>query len=117
MQAQNLNTIRRQYYQQAYLCFRDIELIDKTRTFKYATMLNSHKDRHHMEAYFQIGGLIIEAADKGVGELAGCSLLCFDVKNPEAFHVSKLWLSLTEGDMLITLDAPFVLHCLKVMMI
>ena len=63
-----------------------------------------------MQAYFQIGGLVIVAADNGVGELAGCSLLGFDVKNPVAFPDSKLWLSLTEGDMLITLDAPFVLH-------
>ena len=37
-------------------------------------------------------------------------LLCFDVKNPVAFPDSKLWLSITPGDMLITLDAPFVLQ-------
>ena len=79
MQAQNINTIRKQYYQQAYLWFRDYYLIDKTRTFKYATMLKSKKIRHHLEAYFQIGGLITEAADNGVGEVAGCPLLCFDV--------------------------------------
>lgn len=68
------------------------------------------EDRHHLQACFQIGGLIIEAADNGVGELAGCPLLCFDVKNPVAFPDSKLWLSITPGDMLITLDAPFVPH-------
>ena len=45
-----------------------------------------------------------------MGELAGCPLLCFDVKNPVAFPDSKLWLSITPGDNLITLDAPFVLH-------
>ena len=37
-------------------------------------------------------------------------LLCFDVKNPVAFPDSKLWLSLTEGDMMLTLDAQFALH-------
>ena len=40
VQAQQQNTIRKAYYQQAYLWFRDIELFDKSRTFKYATMLN-----------------------------------------------------------------------------
>ena len=37
-------------------------------------------------------------------------MLCFDVKNLVAFQDSKLWLSLTKGDMLIRLAAPFVLH-------
>ena len=31
-------------------------------------------------------------------------------KNPVTFKDSKLWLSIRERDMLITLDAPFVLH-------
>ena len=79
-----------------YLWAAEIEHIEKCKTFKYANMLLSPKDRDHLEAYFQIGGLIIEAADNGVGELAGCPLLCFDVKNPEAFQDSELRLSLTE---------------------
>ena len=45
-----------------------------------------------------------------MGEEAGCPLLCFDVKNPVTFKDSNLWLSITEGDMLTTLDAPFVLN-------
>ena len=38
VQAQQQNIIRKEYYQQAYLWFRDMELIDERRTFKYATM-------------------------------------------------------------------------------
>ena len=109
MQARNINTVRKQYYKQAYLWFRDLQLIDKTRNFKYATMLKGKEIKQHLEAYFQIGGLIMEAADNGVGEVAA-GVLCFDVKNPVTFKDSKLWLSIREGDMLITLDAPFVLH-------
>lgn len=91
-----------------YIWSQEIEFIGDLITKFYTDTLATRKDKDILEAYFRLGGLIVQAADQ-VHQVPGSSVVCYDVLMPVGFEESPLWLSLTQGDLLITLDPPFVL--------
>lgn len=94
-----------------YLWAYEIDYIDRLKPKASCNQLASLLGQDHVEANFQIVGLIIEAADKGrQSQFPQCSsLTCFACSKPACFQDSPLWLTVCPGDEFITLDAPVVL--------
>ena len=86
----------------------EIDHIFKLKTYRFANLLASPKERDHMLALFQIGGIIIKEADKGVqpGGLSG-EFMCLDGKKPFWPASSALFMPNDIGSMFFTMDAPF----------
>ena len=85
----------------------EITKIYEMQTYRLAKLLQSHSDKENMQAYFQIAGLVIEAAEKGVTDPAEISVRCFEAIKEVTFQDSPLWLSTQVGNCYLTLDIPF----------
>ena len=85
----------------------EIAKIYEMQTYRLSKLLQSHSDKENMQAYFQIAGLVIEAAQKGVTDPCGLSVRCFEATTEVSFHDSPLWLSTKVGNCYLTLDTPF----------
>ena len=85
----------------------EISHIYDMQTYRLAKLLQSHNDKDNMQAYFQIAGLVIEAADKGVTDPAGITVRCFEATKEVTFVDSAIWLCTKVGNCYLTLDAPF----------
>ena len=85
----------------------EIARIYEMQTYRLSQLLQSPKDTENLQAYFQIAGLVIEAAAKGVTDPCGLSVRCFEATTEVSFHDSPLWLSTKVGNCYLTLDTPF----------
>ena len=85
----------------------EISHIYDMQTYRLAKLLQSHNDKDNMQAYFQIAGLVIEAADKGVTDPAGITVRCFEATKEVTFVDSAIWLCTKVGNCYLTLDTPF----------
>ena len=94
-----------------YLWAHEIAHIDRMNTEAYCDKFASIFDKDHVDAAFQIAGLIIEAADKGrQSQFTECSsLTCYTCSKPACFQDSPLWLTVNPSDVFINLAAPFIL--------
>ena len=116
VEAQKQNTVSKDQLtddaHQAMLKFlwaKEIMRIYRTATYSYAQLLKSPEDTQQLQAYCQIAGLVIEAADQGATEMPG-PVLCLEVEKAMRVPGSPLFLSVMPGDKFITLDLPFVLN-------
>ena len=91
-----------------FLYDHEIAHIYDMQTYRLAQLLHSNRVKDNMEAYFQIAGLVIDAAANiGITDPAGMSVRCFQAKEEITFTESTLWLSTKVGNQYLTLDGPF----------
>ena len=93
-----------------YLYTHEIDYIYGLQTYRLSQLLQSHKESDNLQAYFQIAGLVIEAAATGVTDPCGLSVRCFEAQTEVSFIDSPLWLSTKIGTNYLTLDTPFEIY-------
>ena len=85
----------------------EIAKVYEMQTYRLSKLLQSHSAKENMQAYFQLAGLVIDAAANGATDPAGISVRCFEAKEEITFTDSTLWLSTQIGNSYLTLDTPF----------
>ena len=87
--------------------WKSIQLTNKA--FKLAQKLGLHDESETVHAYFIISGLVIDAANKEVGQPA-TGVFFYTCTAPAQYaHDQELFMSTKAGDKILALDQPFKL--------